>query len=335
MQQQKKLLELDTIEQITRLGKRIEALVKESRTGVKDLFETEQGLIESLAQKFFLEIRRNKKVDISFNSDNQNVKLNTLENKNIREVGAECLCAQAIEQLKLKQFLLTKNWTETEINLALTHIISRACYPASELRTSEWIKQNSAVCEITKYNQAYITKDKLYSISKKLYSVKDDLEKHLSTKTNALFDLNDNIIIYDLTNSYFEGKLSKSKIANYGRSKEKRKDCKLVVLALVVNVEGFIKYSQLFEGNMSDSKSLEKIITQLSQRTSSIDRKPTIVMDAGIASEENIQLLKKYNFNYMCVSRSALTKYTLDSNNKPIIITDNKGQSISLQKVKK
>lgn len=327
--------ELSSSEQKNKLCKRIESLVKESRTGIKDLFDFENDIVEILAQKFFLEIKQKKRLDLDLNSNNQTVKLDTLENKNIRELGSEWLCAQALEQLKLKQLLLTKNWTEKEINLALTHIISRACYPASELRTSQWIKQNSAVCEITQYDENLVTKDKLYGISKKLYSVKDGLEKHLSTKTNELFDLDDNIIIYDLTNSYFEGKLSKSKLANYGRSKEKRKDCKLIVLALVVNVEGFIKYSHLFEGSMSDSKSLEKLITQLSERTSSIDRKPTIVMDAGIASEDNIQLLKKYNFNYMCVSRSALTKYSVDSNNKPIIITDNKGQTIQLQKVKK
>lgn len=329
------LIELEDIERIRYLGLRISALIKESRTGIKDLFNFEDEVVESLAQKFFLEIKRDKKIDISFNSNNQTIKLDTLENKNIRELGAEWICAQALEQLKLKDFLLTQEWTVDQANLALTHIIGRACYPASELRTSQWIKENSAVCEITNYDQSLITKDKLYGISKKLYLVKDELEKHLSHRTNELFDINDNIIIYDLTNSYFEGKLSKSVIANYGRSKEKRKDCKLIVLALVVNVEGFIKYSHLFEGNMSDSKSLEKIIVQLSERTSSTLRKPTIVMDAGIASEDNIKLLRKHNFNYMCVSRSALKNYSVDVNNKPIIINDNKGQTIQLQKVKK
>ncbi|GHT64346.1 hypothetical protein AGMMS50239_21880 [Bacteroidia bacterium] len=80
-----------------------------------------------------------------------------------------------------------------------------------------------------------ITKDKLYGISKKLYSEKDGLEKYLSRKTCELFDLQDKIILYDLTNTYFESRMANSKKAKFGRSKEKRSDCKLLVLALVVN----------------------------------------------------------------------------------------------------
>lgn len=153
---------------------------------------------------------------------------------------------QALEQLKIAGFLRQKGWQEEQIKLALTHIISRSAYPASELRTSEWIMQNSSVCEITGYPVDQISKDKLYTISHQLYEVKDSLEKHLSTRTNELFDLNDQLILYDLTNTYFEGSMRGSKIVRFGRSKEKRNDAKLVVLAVVVNAEGFLKYSQIF-----------------------------------------------------------------------------------------
>ncbi len=86
---------------------------------------------------------------------------------------------QALEQLGIISFLTLKDWSPEQIQLALTHIISRATYPASELRTSEWIKENSAVCELTGYPIEKITKDKLYDISKGLYKVKGDLEKHV------------------------------------------------------------------------------------------------------------------------------------------------------------
>src|SRR4028119_2212630 len=78
-----------------------------------------------------------------------------------------------------------------------------------------------------------------------LYELKDELEKHLSKRTNELFDIEDKIILYDLTNTYFEGEKTNSKLAKFGRSEEKRNDAKLVVLALVVNIEGFIKYSSI------------------------------------------------------------------------------------------
>ena len=107
-------------------------------------------------------------------------------------------CMQALAQLEPGAFLKTKGWTEEQIQRSLTHIISRATYPASELPTSEWIKQNSAVGEISGYPEEKITKDKLYDISKQLYTVKDELEKHLSKRTNELFDLTDKITLYDL-----------------------------------------------------------------------------------------------------------------------------------------
>lgn len=80
-----------------------------------------------------------------------------------------------------------------------------------------------------------ISKDKLYDSALKLYEVKDELEKHLSQRTNYLFELDDKIILYNLINSYFDGRKLNSTLAQFGRSKENRKDAKLVVLAIEVN----------------------------------------------------------------------------------------------------
>lgn len=88
------------------------------------------------------------------------------------------------------------------------------------------------------------------ALSHKLYKVKDTLEQYLSRRTNEMFDLEDRIILYDLTNTYFEGRMQGSRMAKFGRSKEKRNDARIVVLAVVVNREGFLKYSNLFEGNV-------------------------------------------------------------------------------------
>ncbi len=131
-----------------------------------------------------------------------------------------------------------------------------------------------------------LTKDKLYQSSLNLYAIKDGLEKHLSNRTNDLFDLQDKIILYDLTNTYFEGEKRNSKLSKFGKSKEKRSDAKLVVLALVVNMEGFIKYSSVHEGNIADCDTLSKMIDKLSSHTLN-ERKAVIVLDAGIATEDN------------------------------------------------
>ena len=327
------LEELPAIEQKKSLCCRLEELIKESRTGKQNLFPPPEGIIEELAQNFFLEIKNKKRLDLSPNSNHQKIDTDTIKNKNIREVGTEWLCLQALEQLNVKSFLQTQNWTEEQIQLALTHIISRAVCPASELRTSSWIQDNSAVCELTGYPVEKITKDKLYGISHKLFEVKDCLEKQLSRQTNELFDLEDKIILYDLTNTYFEGSMRKNAKAKFGRSKEKRSDARLIVLAVVVNVEGFLKYSQIFEGNITDSKTLVRIIEELSNRTSSLNRNPVIVLDAGIATEDNLKLLKQNGFNYMCVSRSSKKAYTVDTQSNSIEIKDKKDQPLTLQKI--
>lgn len=334
------IVQLGTLEELPHesqrknLAQRITGLVKQSRTGICDMFEADDEDVEALAQKYFLTILEKERIDFSKGKDYETIDTNSIKNKDIREVGTEWLCAQVAQQLQLAEFFAEKGWGENAVQLALTHIISRASYPASELRTSQWIKENSAICELTNYAEGKITKDKLYGISNKLFSIKDELEKHLSKRTNELFDLHDTIYIYDLTNTYFEGQQKDSKITQFGRSKEKRNDCKLIVLALVVNTEGFIKYSQLFEGNLTDSRSLLRIIEELNDRTSATERKPTVVMDAGIATEDNILLLRRYYFKYMVVSRSSLKKYSVDVESNPVIINDKKGQPITLQKIK-
>lgn len=324
---------LPEIDQKKALAFRINELVKQSHTGEQDLFAPRDEAVEKLAQKCFAEIKEKQRLDIAAGKDYHRIDTDSVENKNIREAGAEWLCMQALEQLNMHAFLQEKGWRHEQIQLALTHIISRAVYPASELRTSEWIKQNSSVCELTDYPIEKITKDKLYEISKCLYHLKEAIEKHLSKRTNELFDLNDKIILYDLTNTYFEGSMRTSKIARFGKSKEKRNDARLVVLAVVINTEGFLKYSQIFEGNTADSTTLEKIIGELSARTSSTERYPIVVLDAGIATEDNLKLLKKNKFDYMCVSRSGMSKYSVDINSNPVKIFDKKEQPITLQKV--
>jgi hypothetical protein len=332
------IIQLGTLDALTTdqerntLVSKIESLIDECRRGLVRLIDETDELIDRMAYEVFDKISAKNSVDLGQGRRFETIDRSTVKNKNIREAGTEWLCAQAIRQLNIEEFLASKGWTESEVKLGITHLISRATYPASELCTSKWIRQNSAVCELTGYPEELITKDKLYGISHKLYSAKDDLEKHLSHRTCELFDLHDSIYIYDLTNTYFEGQYRDSEMLKYGRSKEKRGDCKLIVLANVVNAEGFIKYSQIFEGNKADSKSLLDIITELSSRTSVTGRKPVVVMDAGIATKDNIDLLRSMQFDYMCVSRSTLKKYSCATENEAIIF-DKKGQRITLRKV--
>ena len=301
------------------------------------LFEaTDQEAID-IADKYWQEMVSKKKIDASdqaFEKSKRMIDADTLKHKDAREVGAEWMCYQGLEQLQFKEKLIALGWQEEAIQLALTQIISRAVYPFSENRTTRWIQENSAICEVTGYPIEKITKDKLYKSALDLYKIKDSLESHLSQKTNELFDLQDKIYLYDLTNTYFEGRKVKSKLAHFGRSKEKRSDCKLVVLALVVNVEGFIKYSNIFEGNTSDNATLPNIIDNLRAQTSE-EKRAVVVIDAGIATDDNLKLIQAKGYDYVCVSRTKIKDYTINKDGAIRHLMTKDNQLITLQKVEK
>jgi len=328
-----KLEELPGVEQKKQLALRVEEMLKygPGRLALGDADDK----VEELALHFYHEIKAKKSYDVfRGGAEWETVDMKSLKNNDAREVGAEWLCKQTFDKLKIARFLEEQGWPQEQISLAATHIISRAVYPASELKTVSFIKENSAISEITGYELEKVSKDRLYGISHKLYAIKDQLEQYLSRQTNELFDLEDKIILYDLTNTYFEGQMRGSRLAKFGRSKEKRSDARLIVLALVVNREGFLKYSNIFEGNISDSKTLGTIVEALSGRTSYSSRKPVVVMDAGIATEGNIKMLKAKGYDYLCVVRSNLRKYQADTESTPVMITDKRKNPIELLKVK-
>jgi len=326
----------------------IQKLVTEKAAHCNDpLFScrnTDDNVVNKYVDDFYNRLVAENKIDIisekgkkqqsKNGKDIHKIDVNSIKNKDVREIGSEWMSLQALDQLQLESILEKQGWNDHDINLAKTHLISRAVYPASEHKTSRWIKENSSLCEITGTDIKKITKDKLYRISNKLYEVKDALENHLSVRTNELFDIEDKIILYDLTNTYFEGRKEHSSLAKFGRSKEKRSDAKLVVLALVINVEGFIKYSSILEGNMADSKTLEGMINNLRVKTSASSKKALVVIDAGIATEDNLKMIVSKGYDYLCVSRANLTKYTIDAGVKTVLVYDNKKRKIELCRVK-
>jgi hypothetical protein len=273
------------------------------------LFEETDEQVVEWVNRFWKEMIAKKTIDRkTMEEKHRLVQVNTIKHKEAKEIGTEWICANTWHQLKLTELFESLGWSEEKIQLAMTQVISRAVYPGSELATGKWIKENSAVCDITGYDVNKITKDKLYQSALDLYQHKATIEKYLSTTTNELFDLQDRIMLYDLTNTYFEGNKRGSQLAKYGRSKEKRSDAKLVVLAMVINIEGFIKYSAIHEGNYADTADIKTLIEKLSSNTSTA-AKPIVVMDAGIATEKNLATLTGQGYEYVVVSRAKIKDY--------------------------
>jgi PAS domain-containing protein len=306
-------------------------------SGTGDLFIEEDSILDAYVTRFWDQILSNKTIDIVAKSKNTNSKtwvdLESIKHEEVREIGAEYIGYQTLNKLQLNTLLETLGWDEEKIQLTYTQIISRAVYPFSEHKTTRWIQENSAVCELSGYPLEKITKDKLYKNALDLYEIKDELEQHFSKKTNELFDIQDKIILFDLTNTYFEGRKDKSEIARFGRSKEKRSDAKLIVLAMVVNPEGFPKYTKILEGNTTDSASLPNMIDKLRLKTLDLSAKAIVVIDAGIATDENLKLIQEKGYDYVCVSRSKIKDYNIkDGEVLHRIKTQNK-EEISLQRV--
>lgn len=298
----------------------------------QSLVETTDTKVLDLVETLWHRIVEEKRLDLTlYSPTSRHVDADTLRHSNVREIGSEWICHQSFEELGIGQVLSQAGFSQEQIQLAATQIISRAVYPASELKTASWIRDNSAVCELTGYDCQKITKDKLYESALRLYEVKDLLEEHLSHKTNELFDISDKIVLYDLTNTYFEGGYGNSKIAKYGRSKEKRSDARLVVLALVVNIYGFIKYSCIHEGNMADCKNLSLMIDKLSHRTNAAN--PVVVIDAGIATEENLAMIRAKGCHYLCVSRSRLKDYQAISGRLTVLLQTKSNRQVRLKAV--
>ena len=319
-----------TPEQLNQIQKRLTHKYEQKQ----NLFEQEpeDTLVMQYVHEFWQRMVASKKIDPQHGAKLEKmVCADSLTHSNVREIGCEHICHQTWEKLELSQLLLSKGWTQQQVQLAATQIISRAVYPASELATTRWIKENSAVCELTGYDSEKITKDKLYQSALHLYQVKDAIETHLSKRTNELFDLEDKIILYDLTNTYFEGRKANSKLAQFGRSKEKRSDAKLVVLALVINVEGFIKYSSILEGNIADCKTLSAMIDKLASH--SAIKKAVVVLDAGIATQENLELIEQKGYQYVCVSRAKLKDYQALTHSMPVVIQTKAQHNVSLKAV--
>jgi hypothetical protein len=314
-------------------------------TGTIKLFDTQTpASIQQYAKEFYDKIiekqlyqvvkepTRDNSADLS---DYQDIDINTIETSQVREIGAEWLVYQAIEQLQMDKMFEESGFNQRDIKTAISHIISRSVYPASEHKTAQWINENSGVLQLPFLKDLKINKNHLYKISRKLYSIKDNCETFLSTKTNELFDLQDTVILYDLTNTYFEGVKKTSNYANFGRSKEKRYDAKIISLALVVNVFGFVKYSKIYSGNISDGSTLEQTINDLELRSINKQSKPIIAMDAGFSSDENIELLKSKGYDYISVSRKKLKDYILEKTaEEQIVISDKRNGKIKLSKVK-
>lgn len=290
-------------EQWKELADRIEEII--SGQQVLALPEDE---IENMAQNIAKRVihRVAKEPEITAKTTQQNdyyvVDVNSLEHQQVKQVGAEHVCYEMLKRLGLEKLLSELKFNRKQINTAIGSIVGRLVSPGSERSTHKYLQTQSGLDELLGCDFQSLSLDNLYCIADKIWRNKKNLEEKLFESEKNIFHFEEIITLYDLTNTYFEGRNLGNAKAAFGRSKEKRSDCPLVTLALVLDASGFPKKSEVYAGNISEAKTLSQMIERLEGKI-----KPTVVLDAGIASEENLEWLKANNYAYIVVSKKNKT----------------------------
>lgn len=282
------------------LARRIKSIIQ----GQKSLFPAPPE-IEKLAAQFAKQYLEKYGIDSGVETF-QTVDVQSLQNLNVRSIGAEYLGVTFFNKLQLSQCLKSCGFSQRQLEIAQLLIIGRLVHPGSERHLFDWAQHLSALDELIKTDFNRLSLNSLYKVSDLLYQHKTAIEAHLRARENDLFALNETIILYDLTNIYLEGLAASNPKAKFGRSKQKRSDCRLLTLGLVLDSDGFPKASQVFNGNQSEPKTLLEMVHILRQKDpTKHQEKPTVVIDAGIATQDNLAELKEH-FHYIAVSRKKM-----------------------------
>ena len=312
------------------------------------LFDLQKPLDESLeaaAQRYTALIIHKQSQPISVGSDDsttehhdyQMVDINHLEALKPRSIGAETLAYHALTQLQLDKKLTALGFNSKDSAAIIGNIIARMVSPGSERYTQNWLENHSGLGELVDHDYATTSLTRLYTTTDQLLKHQNAIETFLYQRERDLFQLEQTIILYDLTNTFFEGSTqdnpTKSRLnreATYGRSKEKRGDCPIVTMGLVLDGDGFPINSQIFDGNVVEGSTLENMITHLVGLK--LPQPPVVIMDAGIASEDNITWLKEQGLQYIVVSRKR-DKERPDESAGAVVVKAEKDNRVIAQRV--
>lgn len=175
--------------------------------------------------------------------------------------------------------------------------INRLCAPGSELAIEERWYPTTALDDLLHIEPGKINDTRLYRCLDRLIPHKTSFERHLAERYGELFAAQYDVLLYDLTSSYVEGAAEKDPMMRRGYSRDHRPDCKQVVIALIVNVEGFPLSYETFDGNRADVTTLEAVLRMVERKYGKARR--VWVFDRGIISEENLETLRRRGGQYL------------------------------------
>ncbi len=184
--------------------------------------------------------------------------------------------------------------------------IARFCEPSSELHIEEKWYRETALDELLGVEVEKVHTDRLYVGLDKLLPHKDAVEKHIRKQLGELFDLNYELLLYDITSTYFEGECRINPLAKRGYSRDSRPDCLQVLIGLVVTDDGYPVGYEVFEGNRHDSKTVQEVVGSMEKKYGRTNR--VWVMDRGMVSDENLSFLRERNGSYIVGAPKAMLR---------------------------
>ena len=219
-----------------------------------------------------------------------------------RGMGLEALCERLLPVGKERI-----PWSK----MAAVLVTARFCEPSSELHIAEDWYRRTALSDLLQLGDEEVNKDRLYRGLDHILLHKAELEAHLSKRCGELFAIQNEVLLYDVTSTYFEGLAEANPDAKRGYSRDKRPDCKQVCIALVVTFDGFPLGYEIFAGNTHDSKTLQTIVTIMEARHGMLNR--VWITDRGMASAENLAWLRQTGRCYIIgAPKSELKKFSAE-----------------------
>ena len=236
--------------------------------------------------------------------DLQTVEVDSVELMRPRSVGVEQVGCWALEQLGVGDLLEALGLNGPMRAAAMGAIVGRLARPGSERATWGWLSRRSGLGELLGVDFQTLSLMQMYRASDALMKHRQVIERHLFTRAMGLFDLEPTVTLFDLTNTFFEGAATDQPKAQRGHSKDKRSDCRLLTLGLVLDGAGFVRRSKVFAGRVDEHRTLAEMLEALEA-----PRGALVVMDRGVATEDRIQWLRQEGYRYLVASRQGARQF--------------------------
>jgi len=227
-----------------------------------------------------------------------------------RSAGAVHVGHQIWERLGLDEILKQAGLSEPACTLSEVMTLNRLIAPSSELAMPDWVRR-TAMGDILEADFSNLDENKLYRNLDALHPNRELIERELAKQEKTLFNLDETFYLYDLTSTYFEGQAKANPQAKLGYSRDKRPDCKQVVVGLVLDRDGFPKAHEVFDGNKQDRTTVGAMLDVLEKRTG---KKPgsTVIVDRGMAYQENLDEIRRRHYHYIVAGRQPERNQWLD-----------------------